>query len=324
MYQSFASISRAFEKYVLLDDPAATKDETLVLNSKLSFYQHGKFWTYGFLRALLDYCCRAKLENGRMIRMNEVTLNVAKSSYLDVSKVIGSMKLQNKNVPFFILDEMSPLSSGKNLAAFQRNVFRVCGLVVVIMGTDSKVTNLIPQSQVSRGWEEHLWMAISPRFPSYQLVLGSEKEETWSLVIKRFPVVQYIVKTSRGWFARLFSERVLRECVKEQEEIQLNDLLDNAFDAIHLTILAKKPNFDAQHAQMVAVSYTNVRKYDQQPPKKKARLQVGTSGLHGHFANLIDESPTNIYSSGTELKKASPTDTPPLSEEDLPSLVSWK
>ncbi|CAK4243591.1 unnamed protein product [Aphanomyces euteiches] len=84
----FASISGAFEKYVLLDDPAATKDETLVLNSKSSFYQHGKFWTYGFLRALLDYCCRAKLENGCMIRMNEVTLNVAKCSRLDVSKVI--------------------------------------------------------------------------------------------------------------------------------------------------------------------------------------------------------------------------------------------
>ncbi|CAK4758886.1 unnamed protein product, partial [Aphanomyces euteiches] len=180
-------------------------------------------------------------------------------------------------------------------------------------------------ASISRAFEKYVLLDDPAATKDETLVLASEKEEeTWSLVIKRFPVVQYIVKTSRGWLARLFSERVLRECVKEQEEIQLNDLLDNAFDAIHLTILAKKPNFDAHHAQMVAVSYTNVRKYDQQPPKKKARLEVGTSGMHGQFANLIDESPTNIYSSGTELKKASPTDTPPLSEEDLPSLVSWK
>ena len=57
------------------------------------------------------------------------------------------MKAEGKVLPFFVLDEMSlnmNIDGGewKNLVAFQRNVFRVCGLVVIVMGTDATITTL--------------------------------------------------------------------------------------------------------------------------------------------------------------------------------------
>ncbi|KAF0731311.1 hypothetical protein Ae201684P_006698 [Aphanomyces euteiches] len=321
MYKSFASISGWFSKFVLLDRPADRDDED-ILNSISLFYRNSELWTYGFLRALLDYCCRENLVNGRMIHIHETTLNVAKCKLEDVRATIEDMKSNCKNVPFFILDEMSPLSSGMNVAAFQRNVLRVCGLVVVIMGTDSKVANLIPQALQS--WSgKHLWMAILPRFPQYQFVLNKPDEEVWARIVERFPVVEYIVKNSRGRFTRQFTELVLEivkdhaKTIKEQEEIQLNDLLDNAFERIHSRILDEKLNFDAEYAQMVAVSYTNVSKYDQQPAKKKARLEVGASSIHKYFANLVDESPTDIILSKGQLHKDKPED------KSLP-LVPWE
>ncbi|CAK5208243.1 unnamed protein product [Aphanomyces euteiches] len=126
-------------------------------------------------------------------------------------------------------------------------------------------------------------MAILPRFPRYQLVVNEPDEEVWMSIVKRFPIVEYIVRNPRGRFARLFTEKVLKVVKrhqatigKKEAEIRLNELLDDAFNAIHSKVLDKKLKFDALYAQMVAVSYTNVRKYDQQPPKKKARLEVGT------------------------------------------------
>ncbi|CAK4325655.1 unnamed protein product [Aphanomyces euteiches] len=161
-------------------------------------------------------------------------------------------------------------------------------------------------------------MAILPRFPRYQLVVNEPDEEVWMSIVKRFPIVEYIVRNPRGRFARLFTEKVLKVVKrhqatigKKEAEIRLNELLDDAFNAIHSRVLDKKLKFDALYEQMVAVSYTNVRKYDQQPPKKKARLEVGTSGLHGHFADLIDESPTDIYLSRDGFHKESPDDTSP-------------
>lgn len=75
------------------------------------------------------------------------------------------------------------------MAAFQRNVFRVCGLVVIVMGTDAKISCLIAQSGDSyHVW--HKWMSIVPQFPSYQIVLHAEAErQAWSRAVERYPVV---------------------------------------------------------------------------------------------------------------------------------------
>ncbi|KAF0687601.1 Aste57867_20667 [Aphanomyces stellatus] len=162
LYQNFASISGEFDEFVKLDDPTR-KSEADILNTRSLFYEQGELWTYGFIRALLKYCSSENLVNGSMIHFaNKTSLHVTKCTLEDVRETIAGIKNLDKLLPFFILDEMSPnvkIAGGKNSAAFQRNIFRVCGLVVFVMGTNSKVTNLVAHSTGSYS-EMHLWMAI--------------------------------------------------------------------------------------------------------------------------------------------------------------------
>lgn len=70
-------------------------------------------------------------------------MNVKKCILDVVRTTIADMKARNKLLPFFILDETAfddAKAGEKNMAAFQRNVFRACGLVVIVMGTDAKIT----------------------------------------------------------------------------------------------------------------------------------------------------------------------------------------
>ena len=261
VYQNFTSISSNFDYFVQQDDPT-TKLEDEILNSESLIYEARELWTYGFIHALLNNCNSGDLVNGSMIRfVNEASLDVAKCKLQDVRKTIADMKLKNKKLPFFILDEMPPNmnvnSGGKNKAAFQRNVFRVCSLVVFVMGTDSKVTNLIAQAMGSYA-EEHFWMAIVPRFPPYQFVLDVPEKQVWDDVIGRYPVIEYIVKKSRGRFARHFTEQVL-QIVMKQPIVKLCELLDKAFAAVYQRILVRKKNFDGKCAQLMAISFTNVQ-----------------------------------------------------------------
>ncbi|KAG9401217.1 hypothetical protein AC1031_009973 [Aphanomyces cochlioides] len=297
MYLSFLSISNHFNDFVDLDRPK-DKDENDILNTLSCMYQDDELWTYGFLRALLEYCSTANLEaNGSMIRMIDKTpLHVAKCNLEDVRATIARMKSEKKKVPFFILDEMYTSSSGKNVAAFQRNVFRVCGLVVIIMGSDSEVTDLAVRTTASRTGETR-WMAVVPRFPPYQIVVDEPEEETWRRVVQQYPVVEYIVEHSRGWFARKFTQEVLK-IVKKKSDIQLKDLLDYAFIAIHRMVLYTKRKFDTEGAQMTAVSYANISTCDEQPAMKIRRLEVGSSAMHSHLANLVDESVSDISMAG--------------------------
>ncbi|CAK4196840.1 unnamed protein product [Aphanomyces euteiches] len=272
MYLSFLSISNHFHDFVVLDRPT-DKNENDILNTLSCMYKQDELWTYGFLRALLEYCSTANLEaNGSMIRMVDATpLRVAKCNLKDVRATIARMKSKKKEVPFFILDEMHTSSSGKIMAAFQRNVFRVC--------------------------EEIRWMTAVSRFPPYQIVVDEPEEETWRRVVQQFPVVEYIVVHSSEWFARKFTQEVLK-LVKKKSDIQLKDLLDYALFAIHQMVLYTKHKFDTEGAQMMAVSYANISTCDDQPAMKIRRLEFGSSAMHWHLANLVDESVSDISKAG--------------------------
>ncbi|KAL7685561.1 hypothetical protein Plhal304r1_c030g0097681 [Plasmopara halstedii] len=113
-------------------------------------------------------------------------------------------------------------SGGMNTAAFQRNVFRACVLVVIVMGTDSKMT------------------IVGSIFPSYQIVLDTlEDQQTWLKIVAKYPVVQDIVMHSRARFARYFMERVV-EFVVETSEVELCRVLDDACAHVSLRIHEEK------------------------------------------------------------------------------------
>ncbi|OQR83997.1 crinkler (CRN) family protein [Thraustotheca clavata] len=189
---------------------------------------------------------------------------------------------------------MSPnvdIPNGKNLPAFQRNVFRSCKLVVMVMGTDSRVTNLIKQSEGSRT-EPHKWMSLIPRFPKYQLQVKEAQKNVWLESSTRFPCLKDIAMNSRGRFARNFIDGVVQSW--ENGTTDLCDLMDEAFaHVLEKTQIGKKflNSLDGKVGQKLAVSYSNAEPAENtsRPRKKFKKIDDLGKTMHRHFANLIDK-----------------------------------
>ena len=197
IYLNFSSNSCAFKKVINMDEPT-TKLEKDIMNTEQGIYATESLWTFGFIHALLKYCSKEQNQQGQMIRFQEETsLHVEKCMRDTVVAFRKKMKAEGKVLPFFVLDEMTPNMNidggGKNLAAFQRNVFRVCGLVVIVMGTDATITNLIDQSGGSYG-RTHEWMTVISRFPPHQSIpfTDEDKESAWNRLQVKFPVLKSI------------------------------------------------------------------------------------------------------------------------------------
>ncbi|KAL8017398.1 hypothetical protein Plhal710r2_c023g0096471 [Plasmopara halstedii] len=176
------------------------------------------------------------------------------------------------------------------MAVFQLNVFRVCSLVVFIMITYSKNTNLVLQCGGSYK-PSHKYMLLVPQFPRYQLMLHNDREQQgWSKAVKRYSVLQDIATHSRG-----------RDCATN-----LCDLLDEACAAVSLRTHDGKKflhSHDVKTAQVMAISYFNSAGNS----RKKRRHEVGAFGMHLHFANLVDEQLTDMTISDVTLGTSSGT-----------------
>ncbi|KAL7998063.1 hypothetical protein Plhal703r1_c30g0117771 [Plasmopara halstedii] len=291
IYRNFISISNAFVMVFESDAPEKKCTER-VLNCQSSIYRNDLLWTYGFICALLKHCSSAEHQIARqMIRFEDATiLDVKPCDLKTVLALINKIKAEKNVLPFFVLDEMIPTETkGINTTAFQRIVFRACGLVVIVMGTDSKVTNLLDQVKGSDG-VRYKWMVLVPVFPSYQIVLdNSEDQQTWLTLVAKYPVVQDIVTHSRGRFSRYFMERVVKYVV-ETSEVELCRLF------LH--------SKNGQYAQLMAISHSNAvvcGENEEEPPIKKTRLEVEAIGMHSHFANLIDDEVKDVFSWNGEL-----------------------
>ena len=306
LYDNFVSISGAFDTVTGRDGPTS-RVETDILNSTSDFYYTASLWTYGFIRVLLEHCSKHQNQDGQMLCFPEEALYVHKCDRTTVVSLREKVKSEGKLLPFVVLDEMTPNSGIKNeegmkLAAFQRNVFRVCGLVVIVMGTDAKIANLVEQAG-SSSKAPHLWMTVISRFPPYQAIpfADEEKQNVWYYLHDRYPVLNNIVVNSRGRFARRCIDGAV-QCTMtySTHDIQLWDLLDAAFDYVsYETQYAKRfmRTSEGRHAQLVAISYTNAdTSGTSPPPRKKLRLDydAGTCFMHLHFANLMDAQITDV------------------------------
>ncbi|KAL3669799.1 hypothetical protein V7S43_005178 [Phytophthora oleae] len=288
IYSNFKSLSSAFKK-VTRDDEPMSKAEDGILNCGSRFYEEESLWAYGFILVLLKYSCLEDNRAGVMLRIEEkMSLYVEKCNLAAVTDFRERMKADGKRLPFFVLDEMTPSTEepgGKNLAAFQRNVFRACGLVVVVMGTDAKVINLVRQSAGS-SVDRHHWMTIFPRFPPIQPIqfVDTEKQAAWDNMQTQYPVLKIIAEKSRGRFSRFFTESVVEYAANAKSVSNLCDLLDEAFSQVHRRAVHARNFMNKEmgpEAQMMAISYTNA---------KKRSHEAGTACMHLHFANLVDKN----------------------------------
>ncbi|KAG1713285.1 hypothetical protein DVH05_001005 [Phytophthora capsici] len=310
VYKNFLSIARAFNSVVMQD--LRDNEEDDILACELPGYEKKALWTYGFIIELLRYCSGANV-GAQMVRIEEVTFKVSKSSHKAVVDMRTRMEDNGKVLPFFILDEMTQtaeLPEMKRKAAFQRNVFRTCGLVVVVMGTDAKIMNLVNQSSDSRQ-DSHWWMTVVPCFPPYQYISFRvpAKDNAWTRAIQLDGVVELIAKNSRGLFSRYFVDAVVEfvlNPVTGNEALKLTDLLDSAFEAVsNKAQLAKgfMIKRDGTDSQLKAISYTHstavipnltilVDDGTSEHPLKKRKVSV--ENMQVHFANLEDEDITDV------------------------------
>ncbi|KAK1940818.1 hypothetical protein P3T76_007524 [Phytophthora citrophthora] len=66
---NFASLSSAFDKVTRMDDPMSKADYN-ILGTCSNVYRN-ELWAYGFIRALLQYCCSVDTRTGVMLRFEE-------------------------------------------------------------------------------------------------------------------------------------------------------------------------------------------------------------------------------------------------------------
>ncbi|POM73326.1 Crinkler (CRN) family protein [Phytophthora palmivora] len=307
---NFERISNAFNEVTRKDNPVIRAESDILISRSL-FYLNECLWTYGFILALLKH---SEKQDAHMIRFEEEkALEVEPCDLSAVKAARAKMIAKKKNLPFFILDEMS-LNENKdgerNLAAFQLNVFRVCELVVIVMGTDVKVsTNMISQYAGSRV-EPHMWMTIVSRFPPYQPIPLDDDamQDAWENVTRKHPVILDIAKSSRGRFTRIFVNSVVNSVMEtpDFDSINLCDLLDEAFHEVSFNTEKGKGFMGNQlgiEAQMMAISYTNATDINAnddtfEPVLKTRKIDVGATCMNVHFANLIDEQNTDVKQGG--------------------------
>ncbi|KAG2785675.1 hypothetical protein Pcac1_g4631 [Phytophthora cactorum] len=160
------------------------------------------------------------------------------------------------------------------------------------MGTDSKISNLVDQSQGS--YSEN----------------STKDEEAWKKSAEQFPVLNDIAEASRGRFARYFVEAVLKY-VAGHRTVSLCTLLDETFDEVCLRMHRGKKfmgDKKGKYAQLMAISYTNAA-HSLLPtaaamgalPVKKRKTDVGAESMHLHFANLVDTRVTDVFLAKKEL-----------------------
>ncbi|RMX62453.1 hypothetical protein DD238_007634 [Peronospora effusa] len=107
LYEKFSLISEAFREVTNKDDPMKKSDEN-ILNSKSDFYNSESLWTFGFIRALLQYCSKEQNQLGQMIRFQKKTSwYVEKCNRKKVIAIREKMMEDGKVLPFFVLDEMT-------------------------------------------------------------------------------------------------------------------------------------------------------------------------------------------------------------------------
>jgi hypothetical protein len=99
--------------------------------------------------------------------------------------------------PVFVLDETPPVGQvSEAFIGLARNIFRVTGLCVIMMGTDSTAANMVMLGNGSRGTDDDfVWAYLVVELPKF--VKGSDQ----SYLLP--PYVENELLTVRPWFAKL-------------------------------------------------------------------------------------------------------------------------
>ena len=244
------------------------------------FYQQ-KLWIFGFILELVKYAIASEQNN--MIEFSkEKHLSLSPCFAKDVLSAVNENK---QHAPFFILDELqSKNNHEKNLydLAFMRNVFRVCGLVVIVMGTDTVITNICDSGSASRAVDSKEWMYLISTFPDFKLSLSSKSLQNWEQLVKKYPFLKILLNHSRS----LFSTLLVKYCIKNFESIikstEMSKVFDNILDHIAFKVRSDKKlleNDESLRGQLCAITLVQ---FDTEEHRSK-RTKGSACYIHRHF-----------------------------------------
>ncbi len=109
------------------------------------------------------------------------------------------IQAEQKNYVVF-LDETPPISEHRRYVAFIRNILRLCGIVPVLLGTDSTAANLVPKAKDGSRGRGNLWCTVVVKFPTCLPSTGL----AW---LK--PSDRHLLCRGNPWICRLVQEELM-------------------------------------------------------------------------------------------------------------------
>ena len=158
---------------------------------------------------------------------------------------------------------------------FVRNLFRSLKWVVVLMGTDSSVANLVVQSNASR-CESDPWCFVYHKLPRF--VVPDNYKELYNERCSQFPSLSYILHHSRPWFS-LLTLGVLRDLNQTLDLMAFQEVIKRVASMVFdkKGIFFKDGGRYGQVALFLNMAYS----------ENHSRF------MHEHFGDLILDEKTN-------------------------------
>ena len=204
IYQNFTSISELFQ-LCLKGDSEFYSCEYSPSSEKL-YNKH--LFVYGFIYALI--------ENGIE---NSVEVQIEKKTGAEITQLIQNKDLVSKR-PIFIMDEC--VGDSLKMLRFSRNCFSSLGLVLIMLGTDSRACQVASGNGSSRECDKKEWCYIIGDYPPFDLKVFDTPP--------KLPVwLEYILLHSRPLFASLVLEEYIAQA---QNEVNFDDIILNAFNSL--------------------------------------------------------------------------------------------
>ena len=290
IYKAFKEKSHCFQDAVMKDLSEGLKDTSdLSVDGLSSYDEHGLYTVVFILHELKVHGFDVK-----GVAPNPKALRVF------IEQQVRARRADK--LPVFVLDEAltSPIASDDSEALRQfrlaRDIFRAIGLVVILMGTNSKAAKFAFTNHCSQARSEggiRVWCRLIIQLPritkqSMKVLVGANAlrslpEKHASL--KQFLESQCLVNTP--WFVQLVLEALV-EIGKEARIADLNscDLMDLMFKHVAAPVWEKKEseNFLCGQFAMHLAWHKNHSEVDHQSNQKMSSIAVGEyCSISHHF-----------------------------------------
>ncbi|KAI8907887.1 hypothetical protein EDD86DRAFT_254937 [Gorgonomyces haynaldii] len=280
IYKNFRYLSQEFMKVLELDNKRL-HSENADFSPSVSNLLNEPMHSFGFLRDLLE-----KIPNGNV----DMSAREEERKYKIEAPLIDGYVLKKewkgKPKPVFVFDEC--INDEENVFRLFRNLFCSLGFGLLLLGTDSRVSNLEKSLAKSSRSGVTIFCHVYANLPV--TIIDYFPEEAKS-VMKNTTHLEQILKMSRPWFADLFC-RLFTNPSQAASEVECNCLqaltgngpLLEKYNALchymFLAVIDQKKIFDSESGKIGQLRLFHKAYYPIQMDASQLTL------THSHFAVL--------------------------------------